>query len=209
AAALPRRVLKNTYWAGWVGVMYTGALSSFVSRSSRVFPVGRDQDLSGAVGTARALLDRGSSIVWFPEGRRSPTGDMLPFRPGVGVLLKDSRCLVVPTHVSGTYEAWPPKRSRPQAGGRLRVAFGRPVTVSDLAAEGRGETDELKIVDALERRVAALAPGRGATDAAHSAGDASNEQTRGANRSEERRVGEERRSRWAPEHGHTDDLQRD
>src|SRR5690606_35833917 len=30
AAALPRRVLRSTYWAGWVGVMYTGALSSFV-----------------------------------------------------------------------------------------------------------------------------------------------------------------------------------
>ena len=180
AAALPRRVLKNTYWAGWVGVMYTGALSSFVSRSTRVFPVDPDQDLAGAIGTARALLDRGASIVWFPEGRRSPTGDLLPFRPGVGVLLKDSRCLVVPTHVSGTYEAWPPKRSRPRAGGRLRVAFGQPVAVSELAAEGRGETDELRIVDALERRVAALAPGRGATDAAPSSGDASNEQTRGA-----------------------------
>src|SRR5690606_36940431 len=136
--------------------------------------------LAGAIGTARALLDRGASIVWFPEGRRSPTGDLLPFRPGVGVLLKDSRCLVVPTHVSGTYEAWPPKRSRPRAGGRLRVAFGQPVAVSELAAEGRGETDELRIVDALERRVAALAPGRGATDAAPSSGDASNEQTRGA-----------------------------
>src|SRR5690606_1690551 len=26
AAALPGRVLKNTHWAGWVGVMYAGAL---------------------------------------------------------------------------------------------------------------------------------------------------------------------------------------
>lgn len=179
AAALPRRVLKSTHWAGWVGVMYAGTLSSFVSRATRVFPVDPDQDLAAAIGTARALLDRGESVVWFPEGRRSPTGELLPFRPGVGVLLKDSRCLVVPTHVSGTYEAWPPKRSRPRVGGRLRVAFGEAVSVADLVAEGRGETDELKIVDALERRVAALAPGRAPTGAASSAGGAAEEQARG------------------------------
>jgi len=181
AAALPRRVLKDTHWAGWVGVMYAGALSTFVSRATRVFPVDPDQDLAGAIGTARALLDRGASVVWFPEGRRSPTGELLPFRPGVGVLLKESPCLVVPTHVSGTYEAWPSKQSRPRFGGRLRVAFGEPVTVGALVAEGHGETDELKIVDALARRVAALAPGPAQTTAASSTGGTSDERTRGAN----------------------------
>jgi len=174
AAALPRRVLRDTHWAGWVGVMYAGALSSFVSRATRVFPVDPDQDLAGAIGTARALLDRGSSIVWFPEGRRSPNGNLLPFRPGAGVLLKDSRCLVVPTHVSGTFEAWPPQRSRPRAGGALRVVFGEPVSTEVLAAEGRGETAELRIVDALERRVAALAPGAAANETRF-AGSASHE----------------------------------
>ncbi len=157
AAALPRRVLKNTHWAGWVGVMYAGALSSFVSRATRVFPVDPDQDLAGAIGTARALLDRGASVVWFPEGRRAPTAELLPFRPGVGMLLNGSQCLVVPTHISGTREAWPPERSRPRRGGTLRVVFGEPVPVETLAAEGRGDTDELRIVAALERRVAALA----------------------------------------------------
>src|SRR5690606_41420288 len=106
-----------------------------------------------------------------PEARRAPTVELLPFRPGVGVLLKDSRCLVVPTHVSGTYEAWPPKRSRPRVGGRLRVAFGEAVSVADLVAEGRGETDELKIVDALERRLAPPAP-RGAPTGAASCASA-------------------------------------
>lgn len=156
AAALPGRVLRDTYWAGWVGVMYAGPISRFVSRATRVFPVDPDQDLAGAIGTARALLDRGSSIVWFPEGRRSPTGELTPFRPGVGVLLKGSGCLVVPTRIAGTYEAWPPQRARPRLGGTLRVDFGEPVSVETLLAEGRGDTDEMKIVDALERRVAAL-----------------------------------------------------
>jgi len=159
AAALPGGVLRETYWAGWVGVMYAGPISRFVSRATRVFPVDPDQDLAGAIGTARALLDRGSSVVWFPEGRRSPTGELLPFRPGVGVLLKESNCLVVPARISGTYEAWPPRRRRPRIGGALRVVFGEPVSIDTLRTEGTGDTDELKIVDALERRVAALDAG--------------------------------------------------
>jgi long-chain acyl-CoA synthetase len=161
AAALPRRVLRNVHWAGWVGVMYAGWFSSFVSRATRVFPVDPDQDLTGAIGTARALLDRGASVVWFPEGRRSLTGELQSLRPGAGVLLKGSRCLVVPAYVAGTFEAWPPQRPRPRAGQALRVVFGEPVSVETLIAEGSGDTDEMRIVSALERRIAALSPGGG------------------------------------------------
>ncbi|MBN1237119.1 MAG: AMP-binding protein [Gammaproteobacteria bacterium] len=156
AAALPRRVVRNLHWAGWVGKMYAGPVSTLVSRSTRVFPVDPDQDLSGALGTARALLDRSASIVWFPEGRRSPTGELQPFRPGIGMLLKGSSCMVVPAFVTGTYEAWPIQQRMPRPGGELSVVFGEPVEVSVLAVEGEGETEEMRIVDALHRRVAAL-----------------------------------------------------
>src|SRR5690606_14334716 len=136
-----------------------------------------------------ALLDRGSSVVWFPEGRRSPTGELTPFRPGVGVLLKGSQCLVVPTRISGTYEAWPPQRARPRFGGTLRIDFGEPISVDALVAEGRGDTDELKIVDALERRVAALgadaARERPATSRPLSAPDAGGDGTKSAQPSSE------------------------
>jgi long-chain acyl-CoA synthetase len=155
AAALPRAALSRVHWAGWVGVMYAGPISRLVSRATRVFPVDPDQDLAGAIGTARAVLKEGGSLVWFPEGRRSPDGTLLPLRPGIGVLLKEQSCLVVPTYLKGTFEAWPTARRLPRPG-RVTVAFGHPVSVAELVAEGTGDSEETRIRAALEHRLRAL-----------------------------------------------------
>jgi long-chain acyl-CoA synthetase len=115
AAALPWRQLRKTYWAGWVGVMYTNPLRRLLSRATQVFPIDPDRDLAGAVRTAQGLLQRGYSVVWFPEGRRSPSGELQAFQAGVGVLLQAGAVTVVPTAIRGTFAAWP-KRRWPQLG---------------------------------------------------------------------------------------------
>ena len=123
AAALPWRRLRRTYWAGWVGVMHTSPLRRLVSRAAQVFPVDPDRDLAAAVRTARELLDRGYDVVWFPEGRRSPTGELQKFEGGVGVLAKGLAAAVVPAAIDGTFEAWP--KHRQSAGRAPRVRESR------------------------------------------------------------------------------------
>ncbi len=156
AAALPPSILRRVHWAGWVGVMFAGPVTRLVSRSTRVFPVDPDQDLAGAIGTARAVLEQGDSLVWFPEGRRSLDGRLLPFRPGIGALLEHQDCRVVPTFVRGSFEAWPTTRRLPRAH-PVTVAFGPSASVAELAAEGDGDSDQARIRTALETRVRALA----------------------------------------------------
>lgn len=136
AAALPWRRLRRTYWAGWVGVLYTGRFRRFVSRAAQVVPLDPDRDLAAALDTARELLRQGYSIVWFPEGRRSPTGELGPFHRGIGLLLGDSGARAVPTAIEGTFEAWPKYRRWPRRGS-LSVTFGTPlcsVTASSASA---------------------------------------------------------------------------
>lgn len=60
------------------------------------------------MATCRAWLDRGVSIMMFPEGTRSRTGEMLPFRPGAFKLALDAGVPVVPIVLDGTFEALPP-----------------------------------------------------------------------------------------------------
>lgn len=156
AAALPQRLLRDTHWAAWVGIMFAGPLRRLVSRATRVFAVDPDQDLAGAIRMGRALLGAGQSLVWFPEGRRSHTGELQNFRQGIGVMLEAvPDALVVPTAIAGAYEAWPRHRSLPRPG-RVTVVFGRALSVAELSRRGSGDTDAERIASALQQEVARL-----------------------------------------------------
>ncbi len=158
AAALPRRVLRDTHWAAWVGIMFAGPLQRLASRATRVFAVDPDWDLAGAVRTGRAVLAAGQSVVWFPEGRRSHTGELQNFQQGIGVMLEAAPdAQVVPTAISGAYEAWPRHRRLPRPG-RVEVVFGRPIAVAELRQSGAGESQAERIANALQQEVARLLP---------------------------------------------------
>jgi len=152
AAALPWRRLRRTYWAGWVGVMHTSRWRRLVSRATQVFPVDPDRDLAGAVRTARELLARGYDVVWFPEGKRSPTGELQAFEGGVGVLIEDVAAAVVPMAIDGTFAAWPKHRRWPRPA-PVRVAFGDPL---ELASGGQRAQIRSALEDAVRRLLAEL-----------------------------------------------------
>ena len=123
-----------------------------MSRATQVMPVDPDRDLASAIGTARALMQRGYSIVWFPEGRRSPTGEVGPFFGGIGHLLLETKAAALPTAIQGTFEALPKQRRWPRLL-PLAVNFGEPLTLREPLADGRAA---LNISGRLEREVRAL-----------------------------------------------------
>jgi long-chain acyl-CoA synthetase len=93
---------------------------------------------AGARQTLRYIgevLEHGYSVLIFPEGRRSETGAIDTFRPGVGMIAARLGVTVVPVRLDGLQNVlrvgW--HLARP---GRVRVAFGRPLrlTGDDYAA---------------------------------------------------------------------------
>ncbi len=52
-------------------------------------------------------LDEGSSIFMFPEGTRSPDGEVKAFKPGAFQLAKEKKVPILPVVVSGTNKALP------------------------------------------------------------------------------------------------------
>lgn len=52
-------------------------------------------------------IAEGNSIMMFPEGTRSPTGEMRPFKPGAFELATRTRTAVLPIVISGTADALP------------------------------------------------------------------------------------------------------
>lgn len=88
-------------------------------------------------------------MIFFPEGTRSPDGELKALRPGIALLAKQAGVPVVPVAVEGTYACWPRRRKlfRP---GRVRIVYGEPVVY------GRKDRRN-EILEDLTRRIAELA----------------------------------------------------
>jgi 1-acyl-sn-glycerol-3-phosphate acyltransferase len=73
------------------------------------------------------LLHEDKKVVIFPEGRRSPNGDLLPVKPGIGMLVARCQCPVVPIYIHGTFDIWPKNRRLPKLFGKTVCVFGSPI----------------------------------------------------------------------------------
>lgn len=84
-------------WVGWM------------LRMSGDIPIRRGDAESGgeALERARAYLARGMSVMIFPEGTRSRTGKLLPFKSGAFRLALETGAPVLPVAVHGTARGMP------------------------------------------------------------------------------------------------------
>jgi long-chain acyl-CoA synthetase len=90
------------------------------------FPLSRTANLWPPLEQFGFLAARGWSVLLFPEGTRSPTGELQPFKGGIGVLAVELGIAVVPIRTEGL-AAVLPKRSRWPRRGWCAVRFGAPV----------------------------------------------------------------------------------
>jgi long-chain acyl-CoA synthetase len=72
------------------------------------------------------LLSRGWSIIIYPEGTRSRSGEIAPFKGGLAVLAKKSGRSVVPIYVHGGLRVLPESTYIPRQG-TITVYFGEPL----------------------------------------------------------------------------------
>ena len=103
---------------------------------------------AGARQTLRyigAVLEDGFSVLLFPEGRRTDTGVIGTFRPGIGMIASRLRVPVVPVRIEGLDKVLPPSwgMARP---GPVRVAFGPPLVLGgdDYEALAREVEDAVR-----------------------------------------------------------------
>lgn len=101
-----------------------------------------------SIAAADALLANGWSILLFPEGTRSRSGEIGALKPGVGLIAKRSGRQVLPVRITGTHDVLPPGARLPRRA-RVEVRFGAPLRV----AEGE---DVRAFVGRLETAIRAL-----------------------------------------------------
>jgi long-chain acyl-CoA synthetase len=108
-----------------------------------VFPLPRLQGFRQSFAHAGEALDRGSSVLIFPEGTRSQTGEIAPFRPGIGLLSAQAGVSVLPVALIGL-EKIRPRGARWFRSGKIEIRIGTPVqwTESRSAAEWTAALEE-------------------------------------------------------------------
>ena len=99
-----------------------------------VFPLPRQRDFQRSFSHAGEALDHGMHVMLFPEGIRSPEGTLAKFRPGIGLLVKQSSAPVLPMALCGLGEL---KRAGQGwfRSGTLEVRIGEPMRFSPLESE--------------------------------------------------------------------------
>ena len=74
------------------------------------------------------LIDRGYSVVVFPEGKMSKSGDLLKLKRGAGLMAVEMKCPVIPIKIEGTSNVVPYDKLIPRKIGKVIIKIGKPVT---------------------------------------------------------------------------------
>lgn len=98
---------------------------------------------------AAAVIRSGFSAIVFPEGTRSPTGELLPFKNAPFGLAIAAQVPVVPVYVHDTYRILPKGhfRIRPMP---IRIRVGEPIATAGMTLEDRERLRELVRAAILE-----------------------------------------------------------
>jgi long-chain acyl-CoA synthetase len=91
-----------------------------------VFPLPRQRDFQRSFAHAGKALDQGYNLMVFPEGTRSAEGQLARFRPGIGLLAKQSYVPVLPVGIRGLGELVTGKR-RWFRSGTIEVHIGEAI----------------------------------------------------------------------------------
>lgn len=135
-------VAADYFFTAWHKKLFTQLIFN-------AFPV--DRTGTGANrGLSKQLLAAGVPLLLFPEGTRSKTGRMAPFKVGAAGLAHSLEVPVVPVALIGVHEAMPrgsswPRRGRPP----VVVAVGRPL-------RARGNENVASFNERIEAAVRAL-----------------------------------------------------
>lgn len=127
-------------------------MGGYMARSGHI-PIDRGNAraaLQSMADAAKLLAEGTRSLLIYPEGTRSPDGQLQDFKDGAALLAIRSGLPVLPCAVRGTRDVLPAKGYAIRSG-YVELRIGAPIETAGLTAKDRAPLTEL-----LRQRVAAL-----------------------------------------------------
>ena len=131
----PKVVLLTTDWV-WKNPIY-----AVIIRFAEFYPVSDGYDKN--VERLKNLVSRGYSVVVFPEGTRSETGEILRFHKGAFQLAQALKIDLLPVFIHGAHDVMP-KNDIVLREGRLYVEIDQRISAQEVASmEARALTSKV------------------------------------------------------------------
>lgn len=132
-SVLPEHIRRKTAVGAAADRFYRqGKRTWWYSLFFNTFPIVRGGG-SATLDYAGELLRRGWSVVIYPEGTRSTSGDVAEFRHGVAMLALRTNVPVVPVYTEGLRNVMP-KGERVPRPAAVSARVGAPVWLDDLSS---------------------------------------------------------------------------
>jgi 1-acyl-sn-glycerol-3-phosphate acyltransferase len=155
-AWLTPRLGRRIHWLG-KREMFDWPVVGWMARNGGVVPVDRATADVEAFRVAQRVLAAGHVLMVFPEGTRSPTGELQQPKDGLAMLALRTNATIVPIGVSNTDHVWPKGRPIPRVGGHATMRVGEPFRLEDVLPEGLDrKAAKPAATDVIMRRIAAL-----------------------------------------------------
>jgi 1-acyl-sn-glycerol-3-phosphate acyltransferase len=131
-SVLPPNIWARTAIVAAADRMYRERLKGMLhSLRYNAFPITRGGGHQ-ALAYSQWLLQNRWSLLIFPEGKRSRTGEIMPFHGGPALLALSQHVPVLPLHIEGAHNILPPG-SRRSTAAPVRVRIGPAMTFSEEA----------------------------------------------------------------------------
>ena len=127
---------------------------AYFKNLTNLVPMERSGSIRKSLGIAEEVLRNGKSLVLFPEGTRSRTGEMVDFLPSLGYLALHADAGVLPAYIEGAHAAMPVGATIPKKRD-LGVYFGPFLTIDflRLLTQGMSHQEAWRMCSAITQRI--------------------------------------------------------
>lgn len=126
-------IRRRVYYMAWDKPFEIPLLGP-IMRAFGAFPVSLDAADASAQRNALDVLRNGRALVMFPEGGRTRTGKIMPFKMGAFRFALTYGVPIVPVTINGAEKIWPVGRMLPRPG-KLVITYHPPIQVERVPEE--------------------------------------------------------------------------
>ncbi len=125
-------ITRRIYFMTWDEMLKIPVLGS-IGRLFGAYPIKLEGHDRFAVKLTQAHLKAGRAVGIFPEGGRTTSKKLDPFKPGAFRLSLRGGVPIVPVTINGAYDVWPPGQKYPKLTGKITIYFHPPIYLPDVS----------------------------------------------------------------------------